>query len=250
MPTIFSYPRPAPCALVVCALAAFAPSRAFAADEPAPAEPPAVTDTTPTASASAPRRFGAKGAVIFDRIFGYNWSLTGDGLLGVVGVSRSCSSNTWSPESATTHVCRTGAWLQPSLDVGVGSGFTLGGTLSARLDVTSEVQGPSYPIGDAYALGLAPRVGYVIPINDDVFLWPRIGGGYTRSFVTGGMGDGNSWTADAEMAIGFRAGRYVFFSASPKISYASVTWGEPALPGDASSFRVGMTGSVGLAFDR
>jgi len=71
-----------------------------------------------------------------------------------------------------------------TLGMGIAFAFGLGGSnktetvTSANTTVTTKVDAPTFT-----AIGLAPRVGYIIPIGEHLAFWPRAGFGF---YSTGG----------------------------------------------------------------
>jgi hypothetical protein len=158
---------------------------------------------------------------------------------------------------------RSTAWgLSPSFDLALGERITLGGRLHvARALVEAEgAQGP--PAFTSWSASVLPRLGYMIPLNDALFLWPRMGFGYGRvegraSGLGGLAGPGyggaalglpipsHVWTSALDVTLTARLLDHVLVSLGPE---ASVHFVEAEAGFTRTSFRAGARASLGMAF--
>ncbi len=229
------------------------PFSAFADDAPvtAPALP-----TTPDAPPPA-RAFGAKGQVIFDRLLGYRASTSGAGVPdSIFGAWRSCLNSAHPGGFSDTKQCTNSIWVSPSVDVGIGNGFTLGGALVARLSWDEWDVDPRSPPnyldpgnGGILSLSLSPRVGYVVPLDENIVFWPRIGGGVAAQ-VAGTENSGWGWHASAEAGFIFRAGRHVFLNATPEVFYSQGRWGDGPAETHGTTMGVSITAGLGIVLGK
>ncbi|HVJ93588.1 MAG TPA: outer membrane beta-barrel protein [Labilithrix sp.] len=165
-----------------------------------------LVSTTEAAAAGNANGFGEKGELIVsaDRLvplFSYTYSSTtrtvggveltdshsGSGLSLLWGQSLA-RSNTFQPSVHTIPRVAFDVTVIPRLTIGaaIAFGFGLGGTNETQTvapngtRVTRTADAPT-----ATAIGLAPRVGYILPLTDIFAFWPRLGFGfYSMSMST------------------------------------------------------------------
>src|SRR5262249_49510024 len=141
------------------------PFPARAEDSPPPAQ------TEPSS-----RSFGARGSVALDDLFGVRTAspvpegsiaaLDGFDFTGVVsyGTTHTIASN----------VTATSLRFSPSVDYFVMDRLSLGtrvdGAFVRRWGPSSQIHG--------HTVGARPRIGYVMPLGDGMWLWPRLTVGY------------------------------------------------------------------------
>lgn len=74
-----------------------------------------------------------------------------------------------------------------AFDYSVGGGLTVGGavtlffTLSAEDETKTGSRSQSNDAGKTTVLGIAPRIGYVLPLGEVVAFWPRLGFSYIHA---------------------------------------------------------------------
>ncbi len=168
------------------------------------------------------------------------------------------------PEGRTTMTINSFA-VAPSFDVFVGNRISLGLTAGFGYG-WGDVQYPpeqGFPreMGKSMTFGIAPRVGYVVPLGAGFYLWPRVGGGFTytraetfnevqggeplRTSVTGGT----RWSGGADVGVIFRPTRHLFFNATPEIAVQYGSNGQEiagATTFITHSLRVRFAGTVGM----
>ncbi|MDI1431482.1 hypothetical protein [Polyangium sorediatum] len=233
-----------------------------------------------TTRAEEPTRpFGSRGQVALDDIvslsaggspLGYPLVLPlgsgsgsfGLGYSGIAGYTRSTTSRTpgqpGGNESTTDMV-----WLAPSLDVFVGSHFSIGGTVAASYARGSQevVKFDGRTLrseGSGFGFAIAPRVGYVVPLGASFALWPRLtlayGGGDTEyegeTPDAAFLSSNRSIRGIAELGLVARIHRYVYLRAAPSLVVAASrsggTTSAAILSTDDQSFTVRLGATAGL----
>jgi hypothetical protein len=132
--------------------------------------------------------------------------------------------------------------FNPSFDVRVGR-FTIGGALSIGYTHQS-LAGASD--GSSTSFEIAPRIGYVIPLTGELYLWPRVSAGFLyaqasasrlpTSSVVGGL-------ASADLLLVWGLGSHFFLTAGPS-GWIDGAW-ETGL--SSSSFGIGASVGLGVA---
>jgi hypothetical protein len=237
------------------------PSRAPATSEPAapPVEPSPSTLRPPLR-----RRFGAAGSVVLDDLVGFGMrSSTGNvGIapgIGLVGGSAVGSAVTgWVSFNRTTlgdDELSTVA-LAPTVDVFVAPRLSLGSQLtlfSAKSTSTSSAFGDTSFVGG----GLRPRIGWVIPLGDDLSFWPRGFASFTamHSTVESGISPDHarststviSWSVGGEGVLVAQVARFVALTFGPTISYGNMqTLDTQATGSSSTTLSVGVRGGISL----
>lgn len=86
----------------------------------------------------------------------------------------------------------------PSADVFLTTSFSVGGRVGGSVFLTGSDD------ASGYAITIAPRLGYAIPITRHLALWPRLGGGYDqRRLSVGRVFHFSNDTAFGEGDLGF-----------------------------------------------
>ncbi|MDI1482696.1 hypothetical protein [Polyangium sp. y55x31] len=234
-----------------------------------------------TRAEESTKPFGSRGQVALDDIvslsaggspLGYPLVLPlgggmgsiGLGYGGIAGYSRSTTSRTPGQPGgyeSTTDV----VWFAPSLDVFVGSHFSIGGTVAASYargaqEVVTFDRGTQRSEGSGFGFAIAPRVGYVVPLGASFALWPRLtlayGGGDT-GFVgetpnAAFRSSNRSIRGIAELGLVARIHRYVYLRAAPTLVVAAT---RSSVPGAAAmvmtndqnfTVRLGATAGLGI----
>jgi hypothetical protein len=207
-----------------------------------------------------PGRLG-RGSVVLSDLFGIS-SLPLAGVSGVPGVGGLLFTGPVAFSFATeggSHASSIG--VAPSFDVFVSDHVTVGGRVVA-LRNTSTYAAPSPTNGTSpatstssgYAVGIEPRVGYVLPLTDSLALWPQLGLGVNQSRVeVEGIGRTLSRGVAAELEVGLLVplGRHVVVRLAPTLAYNHASHEGNALSGslgDSDSIAAGVRGQLGLAF--
>jgi hypothetical protein len=233
-----------------------------------------------TASAQAPARpFGARGQVVVEDLVAVRSS--GMGFLGVL-TSASSSFGPVAPpafsglvgyERYETKVPVANGLVitvntvsvAPSLDVFVANRVSLGLTAGFAYGWGGQQMpaegGAVSERGTAYTFGIAPRVGYVVPLGAGFSLWPRLGAGFTLSradtaYVSPGqparptsLTGGYRVSGGLDLGVVFRPTRNIFFSATPELSVAYSAYGqriEDTTVYDGQGVRVRFGGTLGF----
>jgi hypothetical protein len=158
-----------------------------------------------------------------------------------------------------------------TLGIGFALGFGLGGTdknefLQGQVKTTRSVDAPT-----ATAIGIAPRVGYVIPFHDYLAFWPRLGFAfYSLSAKTERVQNNNPNTIDTvsltdtffsldlDPQLAIVPLEHFFFHVGPLINIPltgsrsiKTTTGPTtvSVSNDTSLFHVGISGGLGGWFD-
>lgn len=151
--------------------------------------------------------------------------------------------------------------VAPSFDVFVSNHVTIGGRVVAVRN-TSTYVGPAPADGtpavtsssSGYAVGIAPRVGYLLPLTESLALWPQLGLGVNQSRnELDGFGRTLTRGVAAELEVGLLVplGKHVVARVAPTLTYnhASNKGSASSGPqGDSDSIAAGVRGQIGLAF--
>lgn len=184
---------------------------------------------------------------------------------GLVGYARQESVS--AQYSTAMNEVREVVSVNPSIDVFVTRRLTLGASIGfahsevvdtgfdAQAGVSSRLEQSSN------VFGVAPRVGYMVPLGHGFSLWPRVGVAYSRARGTSeSVYPTTAWTGSSaseqlvggvDVALIFRPTRYLYLSAGPELSVAGSRF-EQQQAGYAyygsTSFSVRMAGvlSMGL----
>lgn len=204
-----------------------------------PPDPP--HDAPREAPAPASPAVGGEGRWVFDLLggqLGGPASTLGVGSLGGMGFvgpfTLSSFTNESDPQGLHETYKATVLALTPSADVFVTNRLSVGALLEAGILSTSTTQQqapampgtaapPSYTASErGYTVGIAPRVGYVVPLATSVALWPRLGGGYE---ISRRMDDNDTRTltrtlfVEANLGVGIRVAKHAFFDLGPVLQY-------------------------------
>lgn len=111
-----------------------------------------------------------------------------------------------------------------------------------------------------YTLGIAPRVGYAIPLSSSIALWPRLGVGYEVSRQSVEDSDAETvmrtFFVESILGVGVRVSKHAFFDVGPVVSYRRSTSDAPigtptygaVLPGSTEAFGGSLRASLRLDF--
>lgn len=229
-----------------------------------PPDPP--RDAPREAPTPSPPAVGGEGTWVFDLLggqlggptgaLGSSTALGGIGFLGPFSISTLSSEMDLSGNHSTYK--STVFALTPSADVFVTERFSVGAQLGAGIisSSTTQAQGATVPGSPpspdfssstrGYTVGIAPRVGYVVPLSSSVALWPRIGGGYEVSRQMVDDADGRTimrtWFTEASFGVGVRVAKHVLFDVGPVLHYRRLS--SEASPGTASLYGSVVPGST------
>jgi hypothetical protein len=245
---------------VVSALASvvFLHPRAARADEEHPA---ASVERKEVAESDKPAGFSQRGRIVFPELAGitygglsaapYALGAVGGGLLWYSGSSQDYPSN-----RSVTHALG----VQPSADVVLANGWTVGGTVSvSHSELTESETTASVPLTPAnqsgYSVLGAPRFGRAFDLGP-ITLWPKLGVGYGVSRMeqsAGALGPaGRSVTrlvgSQLALDVVLPLSRYVIFDVGPSLAFShrSVTGVSYSGLGDGDSFSFGMQAHLGV----
>lgn len=135
-------------------------------------------------------------------------------------------------------------WVRPALDFPIGDRWTVGGWLYGALR-RSKLVGSS---GDDHSIGGQLRVGYRVPLTDDLMLWPRLGpfashdaygGSGRRDFLSHRVG------LEADCGLVTTLGKHALLSVGPDLSVAH-GWSDGLPP--STAVTLGAHTTLGLAF--
>lgn len=154
---------------------------------------------------------------------------------GVLGYQSTSIDGATDPPTSPQRM--TSMWLAPSFDVFVADRISVGATATIG-NIEVDVQ-------HYFRWGVAPRVGYALPITrDSIAFWPRIGAAYDETIA--GSAEGLSqWRAYGYAGFAFRAGTHVLLDVGPTLSYARGTIQKVV---DTHSSALGWRATVGLVF--
>jgi hypothetical protein len=141
--------------------------------------------------------------------------------------------------------------LAPSADIFLTDRLTIGARVQTSR-YTSRTTTEATPAGsraEGYAATAEPRVGYVVPLTDDVLLWPQasLSAGGARS--SGGATRTLDYELGTSIEVGlvFPLGRHVLASIAPVLSYAH-DWSRGAPSGDGDAVSAGFRTHIGAVF--
>lgn len=136
-------------------------------------------------------------------------------------------------------------------DVRVWKGLTLGGSATFGLqNWLMSTGGPEREELDLFVLALGARVGVLVPLAKDLYLWPRVGVGLDLV----GQGARNvpdpsnvSIVAMADLSLVVPLHRYLFVALGPRVDLTHRTLG-PFDENDNEQLKVSFTSRLGLSF--
>jgi hypothetical protein len=204
------------------------------------------------------------GQVVLDDLLGYRFGITpisaaGPAVAffepsGLLGFSHTETSSSTLPPGNPPLVTRMDLFsFSPSFDLLVTDHVSVGGTIEVENAHIRE-EGPQQVESNVFAITATPRIGYVVPLDDELALWPRasFGLGYAQ------QGDGsedhaNAWSASLELPLVARAGRHVLFMLGPELGVGAsddhISPDVSRLLGlSTSRWRAGMFTSLGMVF--
>lgn len=209
-----------------------------------------------------PGRLG-RGSVVFPDLFGIS-SLPLAGLSVLGGGGLLFTGPVAFGFTTTENGSRTSSvGIAPSFDVFVSDRFTVGGRVVAFRS-TSAYVGPSPTDGtpavttssNGYSAGIAPRIGYVVPLTESIALWPQVGLAVNQSrYELEGVSRTLSRGVAAELEVGLLVplGRHVVVRLAPTLAYDHAWTDSSAISGslgdsEGDSISAGVRGEIGLAF--
>jgi hypothetical protein len=254
-----------------------APAPEATPKEPDPAPPAANVSDTPVQATGARAPFGSKGQIALDDLFGFHLQTVAMGtqgalsstlsVSGIVSYETQTSSVTTTPTAPGTlgysaSMQSTRLTLAPSLDYFVSDRISVGGVVAVGYQRSRMTNAPGTGmdgtfVQSGYALSLRPRIGYVLPLTDDIVLWPRIGVGYDVSRASSDEGPegrtlAKTLTAEADLGVIVRMGRHAYLNVGPTLAYYSRTSesNNPTNPisSDGSGLGGGVRGTFGVIF--
>lgn len=167
-------------------------ARAQEAPPPSPADTPAA----PPVREAPP--IGGRGRVVLD-LAGLGGPVGGPGQLGGIGGVAGPISFSWREGDTSIR-------FSPSADVFVTERLSLG----ARASV-GWTKYFAYPGGEVIA-GVAPRIGYALPITSTFAFWPRLGVGADFG------GPGQMYFADADAGFVVRVSKHLLIDLGPVLT--------------------------------
>ncbi len=141
---------------------------------------------------------------------------TGLGQSGQLAISSdlqlSIESTKSKPPSGPSPDATTTITIQPAADYFVTDGLSVGGFVG----YTSTSQSGA----KSHAIGIGPRVGYALPISDQLAFWPRLGlAYYSVSFDVAGMSvSGSKMTMDVYAPLEIIPADHFFIGIGPMFS--------------------------------
>jgi hypothetical protein len=150
----------------------------------------------------------------------------------------------------------TGIYNIPRLafDYAVTDNLTIGGAAFAHFTLSSTTSsggGPSNDTTKIRLLGVAPRIGYVLPLSSSIWFWPRAGLTYdvlTFSQPTGTSSSLSQFAANVEAMFVFSPVEHVGITLGPAVDVpisGSLSGGPPT---DTSQCQVGVTAGLNVWF--
>jgi hypothetical protein len=228
---------------------------------------PALADDAP--SASPPPLFGSKGRLVVDDLFGARLGGLSPVVPGIASSALTPTGVVGYSSSDSGGMQATSIFVAPDLDyfvtdqITIGADFTVG-YLRMRNDQLQTVMGANgavstttiaSPVESGYTLALRPRVGYVVRLADEIYLWPRVGVGYAMANLTGDTGPihTHAFSAEADLGLVIALSRHALFDVGPTLGYrASSEDGSPfysiTQTSTAKGFGGGAHASLGLVF--
>lgn len=199
------------------------------------------------------------GAIVLPDLVGVNASYgvaMGAGSLGGLSISGPISAGHASSPLGfkTTYVAFT-----PSADVFVSDRVSVGGRLAVTRQTATNVSqsgtGESVVTTESesggYSVGIAPRIGYALPLGKGVLLWPKFGVAVSRFRNEQNLSPrtlGASIGAELEVGLVLPLSRHVILQIAPVVGYAH-TVVESRLPyGDGDAFDLGSRARLGIVF--
>ncbi len=141
-----------------------------------------------------------------------------------------------------------------AFDYAVTDNLTIGGAAFAHFTLSSTTSsggGPSNDTSKIRLLGVAPRIGYVLPLSSSIWFWPRAGITYdvlTISQPTGTSSSLSQFAANVEAMFVFSPVEHVGITLGPAVDVpisGSLSGGPPT---DTSQFQVGVTAGLNVWF--
>lgn len=168
-----------------------------------------------------PHHFGDKGDVVIPMLAAsIGYGLAGGPQFSAAGFSLQYSEY---PTGGDATLKSTLIAFAPSADFFVARHWSIGGQASfLYLRQTADSADGSAAITSAtMTVGLAPRIGYAIPLGDHVTLWPRlmIGGSAAGNFADSGPMP-VSLMATADLPVIYSFDRHFFVSIAPSVTVA------------------------------
>jgi hypothetical protein len=249
--------RSAAIATAAAAVMVFGSSRSAHAED-------AGTTVETTAPPRPTQAFGAQGAVVLDDLLGIGVGTApgalvapvNTGLVGATGVRMSgwvsYSEQKYEAAGAATSLQLSTLSFAPSFDVFIARNVSIGSRLalshsSFRTDLASSATGGA----------VQPRIGWVMPLTEGLYFWPRIFGTFgivhaesTPSTHGAPAPDAKqtmlSWGFGAEASLVVPLGRVVALTFGPTLAFSKTdaVAGEPA-PTQSSVF-LGVNGAIAL----
>ncbi|HVJ92331.1 MAG TPA: hypothetical protein VM580_21170, partial [Labilithrix sp.] len=120
----------------------------------------------------------------------------------------------------------TSLWLAPSADIFVTEHLSVGGLIEiSHTWGAAEGGGKRLELPSTTSMTFLPRVGFYVPFNDRIGLWPRAGFGYASvesvSFLsTGSAPTRETFSAmilDVDLSLVYRFGETFFLRTGPEL---------------------------------
>jgi len=215
----------------------------------------------PASPAETRRGFGRNGSVVLDEIIGLGFAGLGSTATGtplLTGWVRYVDAKS---ESGGISGRTSMLAFAPSLDVFIAPRLSLGGQVTAFHSQT-RVQYTASSTGG----GLEPRIGWVMPITEDLAFWPRafasiaysharfegLGVGALGGIRGGSTNTGHTvaWGAGVDAIMAATIHKTVALTFGPRISYvkSDATGAPPVLGSSNTSISASVHGGLALVF--
>jgi hypothetical protein len=172
--------------------------------------------------------FHEGGHLVLDQLSGMRVSPTsGVSYAGPAGIAfRSTKSDALAPGGPASETSTTSLWLAPSADIFVTDHLSLGGLVEiGHTWGAIEGGGQRLELPGTTSMTLLPRVGFYVPFNDRIGLWPRVGVGWSSvestSFVSTGSVPARetvrAMLLDLDLSLVYRFNETFFMRGGPEL---------------------------------
>lgn len=200
-----------------------------------------------------------RGRIVFPDLIGLSTTYALAGSVGGVAGLAATGPLTVGAHSGLGGVRSTHLAFQPSAVFLVNDHLTVGGGVTvARSTSTSVSYGaagaPTASRSEEYSVGLAPRVGYIVPLGRSVLLWPSLelaAARFRYAFEDGTRTLGFRIGAAIDVGVVFPLSEYLFLKVGPSIRYLHGSLEGPGAPspytGSIDTFVLATHATLGLA---
>lgn len=189
----------------------------------------------------APEAFGRAGTVVLGEIVGARASsLPNGGLVGLGGFGSVTAA--WLSFGSTRNGDTTvrSITAEPSFDVFVADGISLGGILGGGITSYSSDQ-PASSSMEHWHLTAMPRIGDSLELAKDIALWPRFAAGVTLRDDPGAPRLATAFRATFDVPFVFGIARHVALQVGPHVSYVNQLSGPPPVRGFSGGASAGLS---------